>query len=313
MRGGKVFAWLASVGHWLDVGGNVPGNFNAEGDRELPGGLPRPAGEARARRRAAAGHRRHPRRQLARAAVELGRPQRPAQRARSRRAPPARAARRIRRRHDHGRDCAAQRPRRGADARQHHGAAGRHLLLRRLPRQRRRHRQAASHRARPDDRGRPDDARFLALRAALRRPAQHRALDHGRLLLCRAQAPVHRRAGQRRLPRADRVRHSRHDAARRLGAEAGRRLHRDHPARHRRDLRRLRQGRAGARQRQPVRDHQRAVARRLARARPALGDVLLLRRRPRRQSRRATGSTTATTRSRPRPSRRSKSWSRSIR
>jgi len=29
MRDGKVFAWLASVGHWLDVGGNVPGNFNA--------------------------------------------------------------------------------------------------------------------------------------------------------------------------------------------------------------------------------------------------------------------------------------------
>jgi N-methylhydantoinase B len=28
-RQGKVFAWLASVGHWLDVGGNVPGNFNA--------------------------------------------------------------------------------------------------------------------------------------------------------------------------------------------------------------------------------------------------------------------------------------------
>jgi N-methylhydantoinase B len=30
MRGGKVFVWLASVGHWLDVGGNVPGNFNAK-------------------------------------------------------------------------------------------------------------------------------------------------------------------------------------------------------------------------------------------------------------------------------------------
>jgi N-methylhydantoinase B len=30
MRGAKVFAWLASVGHWLDVGGNVPGNFNAK-------------------------------------------------------------------------------------------------------------------------------------------------------------------------------------------------------------------------------------------------------------------------------------------
>jgi N-methylhydantoinase B len=30
MRRGKVFAWLASVGHWLDVGGVVPGNFNAK-------------------------------------------------------------------------------------------------------------------------------------------------------------------------------------------------------------------------------------------------------------------------------------------
>jgi N-methylhydantoinase B len=29
LRAGKVFAWLASVAHWLDVGGNVPGNFNA--------------------------------------------------------------------------------------------------------------------------------------------------------------------------------------------------------------------------------------------------------------------------------------------
>ncbi len=28
MRGGKVFAWLASVGHWLDIGGNVPGGYN---------------------------------------------------------------------------------------------------------------------------------------------------------------------------------------------------------------------------------------------------------------------------------------------
>src|SRR6185436_17985029 len=28
MRAGKVFAWLASVGHWLDVGGTVPGNYN---------------------------------------------------------------------------------------------------------------------------------------------------------------------------------------------------------------------------------------------------------------------------------------------
>jgi len=27
-RKGKVFCWLASVGHWHDVGGNVPGNYN---------------------------------------------------------------------------------------------------------------------------------------------------------------------------------------------------------------------------------------------------------------------------------------------
>ena len=27
-REGKIFCWLASVGHWHDVGGNVPGNYN---------------------------------------------------------------------------------------------------------------------------------------------------------------------------------------------------------------------------------------------------------------------------------------------
>lgn len=27
-RGGELFCWLASVGHWLDIGGNVPGNYN---------------------------------------------------------------------------------------------------------------------------------------------------------------------------------------------------------------------------------------------------------------------------------------------
>jgi N-methylhydantoinase B len=27
-RSGKLFCWLASVGHWLDIGGNVPGNYN---------------------------------------------------------------------------------------------------------------------------------------------------------------------------------------------------------------------------------------------------------------------------------------------
>ncbi len=99
-------------------------------------------------------------------------------------------------------------------------------------------------------------------------------LDGGRVLLCRAQTCLHRRPRQRRLSRADRLRHPGHDAARRDGAEARRRLHRDDPARHRRRLRRARQGRAGARHRRAVRHHQRAVARRPSRRRLALGDVL---------------------------------------
>ncbi|HEY2135577.1 MAG TPA: hydantoinase B/oxoprolinase family protein [Xanthobacteraceae bacterium] len=39
MRAGKVFAWLASVGHWLDVGGNVPGNFNAKATESFQEGF----------------------------------------------------------------------------------------------------------------------------------------------------------------------------------------------------------------------------------------------------------------------------------
>ena len=39
MRNGVVFAWLASVGHWLDVGGNVPGNFNAEATESFQEGF----------------------------------------------------------------------------------------------------------------------------------------------------------------------------------------------------------------------------------------------------------------------------------
>ncbi len=39
MRDGKVFAWLASVGHWLDVGGNVPGNFNARATESFQEGF----------------------------------------------------------------------------------------------------------------------------------------------------------------------------------------------------------------------------------------------------------------------------------
>jgi N-methylhydantoinase B len=36
---GKLFAWLASVGHWLDVGGNVPGNFNAKATESFQEGF----------------------------------------------------------------------------------------------------------------------------------------------------------------------------------------------------------------------------------------------------------------------------------
>ncbi len=36
---GKLFAWLASVGHWLDVGGNVPGNFNARATESFQEGF----------------------------------------------------------------------------------------------------------------------------------------------------------------------------------------------------------------------------------------------------------------------------------
>jgi N-methylhydantoinase B len=39
MRAGKVFAWLASVGHWLDVGGNVPGNFNPKATESFQEGF----------------------------------------------------------------------------------------------------------------------------------------------------------------------------------------------------------------------------------------------------------------------------------
>jgi N-methylhydantoinase B len=39
MRGTKIFAWLASVAHWLDVGGNVPGNFNAKATESFQEGF----------------------------------------------------------------------------------------------------------------------------------------------------------------------------------------------------------------------------------------------------------------------------------
>ncbi len=38
-RGGKLYCWLASVGHWLDIGGNVPGGFNARATESFQEGV----------------------------------------------------------------------------------------------------------------------------------------------------------------------------------------------------------------------------------------------------------------------------------
>jgi N-methylhydantoinase B len=39
MRGGRVFAWVASVGHWLDIGGAVPGNYNPKATETFQEGV----------------------------------------------------------------------------------------------------------------------------------------------------------------------------------------------------------------------------------------------------------------------------------
>jgi N-methylhydantoinase B len=38
-RQGRLFCWLASAGHWLDVGGNVPGNYNPRATETLQEGF----------------------------------------------------------------------------------------------------------------------------------------------------------------------------------------------------------------------------------------------------------------------------------
>ena len=38
-REGRVFCWIASVGHWLDIGGNVPGGFNASATESYQEGV----------------------------------------------------------------------------------------------------------------------------------------------------------------------------------------------------------------------------------------------------------------------------------
>jgi len=39
MRRGQVFAWLASVGHWLDIGGNVAGGYNPQATESFQEGV----------------------------------------------------------------------------------------------------------------------------------------------------------------------------------------------------------------------------------------------------------------------------------
>src|SRR5690349_378179 len=39
IRSGKVFAWIASVGHWLDIGGAVPGNYNPKATESFQEGV----------------------------------------------------------------------------------------------------------------------------------------------------------------------------------------------------------------------------------------------------------------------------------
>ena len=38
-RDGELFCWLASVGHWVDIGGNVPGNYNAKATESFQEGV----------------------------------------------------------------------------------------------------------------------------------------------------------------------------------------------------------------------------------------------------------------------------------
>ncbi len=42
-RGGKLFCWIASAGHWLDIGGNVPGGYNPSATESFQEGVCIPA------------------------------------------------------------------------------------------------------------------------------------------------------------------------------------------------------------------------------------------------------------------------------
>jgi hypothetical protein len=98
-RDGELFCWLASAGHWLDIGGNVPGGYNPRATESFQEGVLIPVVKLVAARR-------DERQDIVDilaansppAELQLGRPQRPAQRPRPRREPAARSPRPLRRR-----------------------------------------------------------------------------------------------------------------------------------------------------------------------------------------------------------------------
>jgi hypothetical protein len=259
-RDGRVFCWLASVGHWLDVGGNVAGGYNPKATESYQEGMRLPpvklisAGRLNqdivdvmaANSRSWTSNWGDLNGQLN--ALDLG-------------------ERRLMSLLDEYGDATVSA---AFDA-----FADRAEAMMRA---------AAHGRARSRGARRCDDARLLALVAAGIGTGEHCLLDRGGRLLRRNEARLHRRSGQCRLPAPDHFRHSRDHVSRRQGAEAGRRLHRDHPAPDRRDLRCPCQSRREIRDRGAIRDHQCAVADRTTARRLALGDVLVFRRRPRRQS-----------------------------
>ena len=85
-RDGKLFCWLASAGHWLDIGGNVPGGFNARATESFQEGVRIPPVKLIAARQDQQRYHGDSRRQLEGPAMQLRRPRGSAERARSRRA-----------------------------------------------------------------------------------------------------------------------------------------------------------------------------------------------------------------------------------
>ena len=169
-RDGKLFCWLASVGHWLDVGGGVPGGYNPKATEAYQEGVIIPpvklvrAGVFQSdiwdiiaiNTRLPQSNWGDLNGQLN--ALDLG-------------------ERRMHALLDQYGDATVSAALDAFTARAEALMRAEIAALpdgtrvvRRFPRQRRHHRRAAAHRARPDDRGRSHDARFLALRAAVQGP-----------------------------------------------------------------------------------------------------------------------------------------------